>query len=158
MLPAWTGNVSSIQGNCSHVPKVAPGVPGLSDSPAFAPGEIRINGNPYRLGDQNLLLVDRGRNSGERVWPFPIGKEFMDDLKSDTADFLQCSPKGVGDHILAASFLAEFIENDVPWVHLDLAASDSEGGLGHVASKFTGFGVRYTMSAILDENLFKARL
>ena len=82
----------------------------------------------------------------------------MEDLKSETADFLQCSPKGSGDHIHAASFLAEFIENDVPWVHLDLGAGDNEGGLGHVASKFTGFGVRYTMSAILDENLFKARL
>ncbi|MDH3619425.1 MAG: leucyl aminopeptidase family protein [Gammaproteobacteria bacterium] len=103
-------------------------------------------------------LKRTGRNSGERVWPFPIGEEFMEDLKSETADFLQCSPKGSGDHILAASFLAEFIENDVPWVHMDLAAGDNEGGLGHVASKFTGFGVRYTMSAILDENLFKAKL
>ena len=97
-----------------------------------------------------------GRVSGERVWPFPIGEEFLEDLKSETADFLQCSPKGNGDHILAASFLAEFIENDVPWVHMDLGAGDNDGGLGHVASKFTGFGVRYTMSAILDENLFKA--
>jgi leucyl aminopeptidase len=98
-----------------------------------------------------------GRVSGERVWPFPIGEEFLEDLKSETADFLQCSPKGNGDHILAASFLAEFIENDVPWVHMDLGAGDNEGGLGHVASKFTGFGVRYTISTILDENLFKAK-
>ena len=101
-------------------------------------------------------LVDAGQLSGERVWPFPIGKEFMEDLKSETADFQQCSVKGVGDHILAASFLAEFIENDVPWVHLDLAAGQNEKGLGHVASRFTGFGVRYTMSAILDKDLFRA--
>ncbi len=99
-----------------------------------------------------------GRNCGERVWPFPIGKEFMEDLKSDTADFMQCSPKGAGDHILAASFLAEFVENDTPWVHMDLSAGDNDGGLGHIGSKFTGFGVRYTMSVILDENLFKANL
>jgi leucyl aminopeptidase len=104
------------------------------------------------------VLKRTGERSGERVWPFPIGKEFMEQLKSDTADFLQCSAKGEGDHILAASFLAEFIENDVPWVHMDLAAGDNEGGLGHIASKFTGFGVRYTMSAILDEDLFKAKL
>ena len=25
-----------------------------------------------------------GQDSGERVWPFPIGAEFMDALKSDT--------------------------------------------------------------------------
>jgi len=102
------------------------------------------------------VLKRIGRNSGERVWPFPIGKEFLEDLKSETADLLQCSAKGSGDHILAASFLAEFIENDVPWVHLDLGAGDNDGGLAHVASKFTGFGVRYTMNAILDENLLKA--
>jgi leucyl aminopeptidase len=104
------------------------------------------------------VLKRTGELCGERVWPFPIGKEFMEELKSDTADFLQCSAKGGGDHILAASFLAEFIENDIPWVHLDLSAGDNEGGLGHIPSKFTGFGVRYTMSAILDANLFKAKV
>ena len=101
-------------------------------------------------------LKRTGRECGERVWPFPIGKEFLEDLKSPTADLMQCSPKGSGDHILAASFLGEFIENDTPWVHMDLSAGDNDGGLGHVGSKFTGFGVRYTMSVILDENLFKA--
>lgn len=99
-----------------------------------------------------------GERCGERVWPFPIGKEFMDDLKSDTADFLQCSANGAGDHILAASFLAEFVENDVPWVHIDMSAGQKKGGLGHVATRFTGFGVRYAMSAILDQDLFKATL
>jgi leucyl aminopeptidase len=101
-------------------------------------------------------LIRAGERSGERVWPFPIGREFMEDLKSDTADFRQCSVKGTGDHILAASFLAEFVENDVPWVHMDLSAGVNEGGLGHVPGKFTGFGVRYTVSAILDDDLFRA--
>lgn len=103
-------------------------------------------------------LKHAGRISGERVWPFPIDKEFMADLKSETADFLQCSPKAPGDHILAANFLAEFVDSNTPWIHMDLSAGDNDGGLGHVNSKFTGFGVRYTMSAILDENLFKANL
>ncbi len=101
-------------------------------------------------------LKRTGRQCGERVWPFPIGKEFLEDLKSDTADLMQCSPKASGDHILAASFLGEFIENDMPWVHMDLSAGHNDGGLAHVGSKFKGFGVRYTMSVILDENLFKA--
>ena len=103
-------------------------------------------------------LKRTGQKSGERVWPFPIGKEFMEALRSKTADFMQCSPNGAGDHILAASFLAEFVEKDTPWVHIDLSASDNDGGLAHVGSRFTGFGVRYTMSAILDENLFKANI
>jgi len=118
----------------------------------------RYSGVFTNRADLHPHLKRTGRNSGERVWPFPIGDEFLEDLKSDTADLLQCSVKGVGDHILAASFLNEFIENDVPWVHLDLSAGDVEKGLGHIPSKFTGFGVRYTLSAILDENLFRAKL
>ena len=118
----------------------------------------RYSGVFTNRSELHPVLKRIGRNSGERVWPFPIGEEFLEDLESETADFLQCSPKGSGDHIHAASFLAEFVENDVPWVHLDLGAGDNDDGLGHIASKFTGFGVRYTMNAILDENLLKANL
>jgi len=106
--------------------------------------------------DLHARLKETGERCGERVWPFPIGKEFLADLSSPTADLMQCSPKAPGDHILAASFLAEFIENDTPWVHMDLSAAENDGGLAHVDSQFTGFGVRYTLSVVLDENLFKA--
>ena len=101
-------------------------------------------------------LKRTGQQSGERVWPFPIGKEFLEDLKSSVADLQQCSPKGSGDHILAGSFLGEFVENDVPWIHLDLSAGNHKGGLGHVPTDVTGFGVRYTMSLVLDENILES--
>jgi leucyl aminopeptidase len=100
-------------------------------------------------------LKRTGQDCGERVWPFPIGKEFLADLKSDVADIMQCSPNASGDHILAASFLAEFIEHDTPWIHMDLAASNNKGGLGHVPTEVTGFGVRYTMSLLLDEDILQ---
>jgi leucyl aminopeptidase len=101
-------------------------------------------------------LKRTGRHCGERVWPFPIGKEFLADLRSDVADLQQCSVDGIGDHILAGSFLAEFIENDVPWIHVDLSASNHKGGLGHVPTEVTGFGVRYTMSLVLDEKILES--
>ncbi len=100
-------------------------------------------------------LKRTGQGCGERVWPFPIGPEFLEELKSEVADIQQCSADSNADHILAASFLAEFVENDTPWVHIDLAASEKQGGLGHVPTKITGFGVRYTLSLILDENILK---
>jgi leucyl aminopeptidase len=101
-------------------------------------------------------LKRTGRTCGERVWPFPIGKEFLAYLKSEVADLQQCSVEGIGDHILAGSFLAEFIENDVPWVHMDLSASNHKGGLGHVPTDVTGFGVRYTMSLVMDEKILES--
>ena len=106
--------------------------------------------------DWHPRLKRTGQACGERVWPFPIGKEFLEELKSNVADLQQCSAKGTGDHILAGSFLAEFIENDVPWVHMDLSASNHKGGLAHVPTEVTGFGVRYTMSLILDEKILEA--
>jgi leucyl aminopeptidase len=101
-------------------------------------------------------LKRTGRLCGERVWPFPIGKEFLEDLESDTADLQQCSAKGTGDHILAGSFLAEFVENGTPWVHVDLAAGTHKGGLGHVPTTITGFGVRFTLSLIMDDRILEA--
>jgi leucyl aminopeptidase len=106
--------------------------------------------------DWHPRLKRTGQRCGERVWPFPIGKEFLADLKSEVADIQQCSASAPGDHILAASFLAEFIENDTPWIHVDLAASNRKGGLGHVPSDVTGFGVRYALSLLLDEEILKA--
>jgi leucyl aminopeptidase len=101
-------------------------------------------------------LKRAGQHSGERVWPFPIGEEFLEDLKSDVADLQQCSVKGTGDHILAGSFLGEFVEDDVPWLHMDLSAGSHKGGLGHVPTDVTGFGVRYTMSLLLDEKILES--
>ena len=98
------------------------------------------------------VLKRSGRDSGERVWPFPIGGEFMDELKSDTADLKQCAPNGGSDHILAGSFLNEFVDKEIPWVHVDLSACQRKGGLAHVPTELTGFGVRYTMNLLIDKN------
>jgi leucyl aminopeptidase len=99
------------------------------------------------------VMKKAGLECGERVWPFPAGKEFLEELKSDTADLKQCSPSASGDHILAASFLNEFVDKKVPWIHIDLSACLRKGGLAHVPSDISGFGVRFSMSLILDRKL-----
>lgn len=50
------------------------------------------------------LLVQAGRECGERVWPFPNDPDFDEDLMSRVADVAQCAPSGAADHILAARF------------------------------------------------------
>jgi leucyl aminopeptidase len=93
--------------------------------------------------DLTASLIQAGRESGERVWPFPMDADFAESLKSEIADIKQCRVSGGVDHIEASLFLKEFVGKDIPWVHLDLSAAENSGGLAHIETEVTGFGVRF---------------
>src|SRR5882724_5532869 len=93
-------------------------------------------------------IESAGTSSGERVWCFPMDADYDTDLESSVADVLQCAADGKGDHILAARFLSRFVPKEIAWLHLDLAAGSRHGGLGHIATEITGFGVRYTLELL----------
>ncbi|PCI13029.1 MAG: peptidase M17 [Thiotrichales bacterium] len=97
-------------------------------------------------------VISAGRNSGERVWPFPIDKDFDDELKSKVADVKQCTLTGEADHILASRFLQRFVD-DTPWLHLDLSSGNSKGGLAHIPTDITGFGVSFTTQLLFDNDV-----
>jgi leucyl aminopeptidase len=77
----------------------------------------------------------------------------MGELESETADIRQCAPDAAGDHILAATFLNEFVNDGIPWVHVDLSALQRKGGLGHIPTDINGFGVRFTLDLLLDKKV-----
>lgn len=93
-------------------------------------------------------LIKAGKQSGERVWPFPMDKDFAECLESTVADLKQCREKGGVDHMEASQFLMHFVGDDCPWVHVDLSAIEHAGGLGHVPTDETGFGVRFATEFI----------
>jgi len=103
------------------------------------------------LGNREKLLqqaVQIGRQSGERLCAFPMDDDYEAALDSKVADIKQCTLDGDADHILAARFLKRFLENDVPWLHVDLSACRCEGGLGSIASDVTGFGVAWGLQML----------
>lgn len=100
-------------------------------------------------------IIEAGKASGERVWPFPMDSDFADCLKSDIADIKQCRLTGGVDHIEAALFLAEFVPKEVPWVHIDLSAAENSGGLAHIDTEVTGFGVRFG-AQLIEQLLFSS--
>jgi leucyl aminopeptidase len=81
-------------------------------------------------------------SSGERVCRFPMDDDYEEALESTVADVKQCTLEGDADHILAARLLERFT-NGRPWIHMDLSASSTKGGLGAMASEVTGFGVSW---------------
>lgn len=99
-------------------------------------------------GDAITDLIQAGKDSGERVWPFPLDEDYDEGIKSDIADVKQCSLDGEADHIMAARFLQRFVKNKVPWVHVDLSSSSRKGGLAHIPSDTTGFGIRFTLNLL----------
>ncbi|MGD8574857.1 MAG: leucyl aminopeptidase family protein, partial [Gammaproteobacteria bacterium] len=101
------------------------------------------------------VLIEGGRQSGERVWPFPVDEDYDQRLESTIADVKQCTIDSEADHILAARFLGRFAGEQSAWVHTDLSASECKGGLAHIPSEVTGFGVRLTVNLLLDQQLVK---
>lgn len=88
------------------------------------------------------LAVEAGEAVGERVWGFPIGEDYWDGIHSEIADVRQCATTNNCDHIYAATFLSKFVKEEIPWLHVDLAAESHKGGLGLSAKDVTGFGIR----------------
>jgi leucyl aminopeptidase len=124
----------------------------LIDFATLTGSAVRAIGTKYSCGFTNRdafheTIKGAGTQSGERIWTFPIDSTFAKLLESKIADTLQMA-KGSPDHIVAACFLSRFVEEGTPWVHIDLSASENEDGIGHVDSKFTGFGVRWALEFI----------
>ena len=98
-------------------------------------------------------LIAAGKDSGERVWPFPMDEDYDKLLDSDIADIKQCAREGGADHILATRFLQRFVKHKTRWIHIDLSSSNRKGGLAHIPTDTTGFGVRYTLNLLLDKKI-----
>jgi leucyl aminopeptidase len=101
-------------------------------------------------------LEAAGRASGERVWNFPFEPDYDAELESKIADLVQCAVDGKGDHILATRFLSRFVPAAIPWAHVDLSSATRSGGLAHVNTDVTGFGVRFALELLLHQNVLAA--
>jgi leucyl aminopeptidase len=89
--------------------------------------------------------------SGERVWRLPHHEEYKDMMKSDIADIINSNPERKAHPIQGAAFLAYFVDDKIPWCHLDIAgvhAVESDKG-PFVKNSATGWGVRL-LAELLD--------
>jgi len=117
----------------------------------------RMSGVFTNLSTLREVQKKAGRDSGERVWTMPMPDDFDEELDSPSADIAQCLLDGKGDHIYAARFLSRFVGAGIPWVHVDLSAAERTGGLAHVQTPVTGFGVRFA-TRLLSSPAFLAAL
>ena len=97
----------------------------------------------------SLEMMDVGKAAGEDVWPLPLHPSHFEQIQSLIADIKNTG--GQPGASIGAAVVGTFIDEELPWVHLDIAGVDwrdvatPTAPIGHA-----GWGVRF-MDQLLRE-------
>ncbi len=98
-----------------------------------------VMGNHDELTQQ---VQEVGMRVGEKLWPLPLWSSYFDLIKSDVADFKNVGERTAGT-IVGGIFLKQFVPDEIPWVHIDIAGTAwADKELNSIPKGATGFGVR----------------
>jgi leucyl aminopeptidase len=93
-----------------------------------------------------------GNAAGETVWAMPLPEELRSGLDSPVADLGNVSGDRAGGMLVGGLFLADFMPDGLPWVHLDIAgpAWNGSGPHDYTPKGGTGAVVRTIIAAAED--------
>jgi leucyl aminopeptidase len=135
---------------CRQEPDYVIDVATLTGACAVALGDTTAGlfTNDDGFGDEFLTS---SRVSGERFWKLPMDDENLrKKIKSPIADLVNSAGR-YGGAITAAMFLENFVEEKIPWIHLDIAATDFvKEPYSYYIKGATAFGLRAIVSYLLD--------
>jgi leucyl aminopeptidase len=96
-------------------------------------------------------VLDAAAGAGERLWRLPLVDADKKGLESKVADRKNVAGR-YGGAITAGLFLRDFVGNDVPWAHLDIAgpAFNEAADDLEVPAGGTGYGVRTLLRLLAD--------
>jgi leucyl aminopeptidase len=95
-------------------------------------------------------FLKAAKTEGEGAWRMPIDDSYDKLIDSRIADMKNSAGRPAGS-ITAAKFLQRFIQDDMPWIHLDIAGTASLKSESTLAPKgATGWGVRTLDRLIRD--------
>ena len=87
-------------------------------------------------------IQEVAKRADEYLWPLPLHMPYMEQLKAEIADLKNIGSRW-GGAITAALFLQNFVDEDIPWAHIDIAGpSVKEEPLGFLGKGAKGFGVK----------------
>ncbi len=94
-------------------------------------------------------VVAAARTAGEGIWPMPLPTDLRSRLDSPVADMANIASERWGGMLLGGRFVGEFVPDDLPWVHLDIAgpAFNQAGPRDYTPKGGTGAGVRTMIAA-----------
>ncbi|MGD9896191.1 MAG: leucyl aminopeptidase [Candidatus Methylacidiphilaceae bacterium] len=95
-------------------------------------------------------LWQLGEESGDPVWPLPLGEEFEEAVQSDVALVKNVSGTREGGGSVGAAFIQHWV-GKTPWAHLDIAGPAwINRELPFLEKGVTGFGVRLLTRYLLS--------
>jgi leucyl aminopeptidase len=95
-------------------------------------------------------LLNSGTKTFERLWRLPFWNEYKDMIKSEIADVANLGPRW-GGAITAGKFLEHFVDEKIPWAHLDIAGPAIKHKENNYTKKYdTGFGVRLLVDYLMN--------
>ncbi|HPH94504.1 MAG TPA: leucyl aminopeptidase [Anaerolineaceae bacterium] len=87
-------------------------------------------------------LMASGEATFERLWQLPLDDDYLKSTKGEEAD-LKNSGGREGHPIMGGIFLKQFVSDEIPWAHLDIAGTaDSNKEMPYCPKGATGFGIR----------------
>ena len=88
----------------------------------------------------SAALGECSRMTHERLWRLPLWDDYAELMKGVDADLVNSSAKRDAHCIQGGIFLKQFVDDSVPWAHLDIAGVATEDRNGGKAA--SGYGVR----------------
>ena len=86
--------------------------------------------------------IAAGSTTGEQLWRLPMHKAYREAVKSEIADVKNSDTSPAPGASAGAHFIEYFVPEDLPWVHIDMAAVDrANSQLPLVPAGARGFGV-----------------
>lgn len=88
--------------------------------------------------------------SGEQFWPMPLPEELRASLDSPVADLANIGDR-MGGMLVAGLFLKDFVNPELPWLHLDIAGPAYNESKAHGYTPVGGTGVALRSLVTLAE-------
>ena len=140
----------------AEVGKKAGGLDGMVDVATLTGAQVVALGtrtsavmtNNESFREQFLTLAE---NTGEAFWPMPLPEELRASLDSPVADMANIGDR-MGGMLVAGLFLKDFVDSELPWLHLDIAGPAYNEAKAHGYTPVGGTGVALRTLVALAES------
>ncbi len=140
----------------AEVGKKAGGLDGMVDVATLTGAQVVALGtrtsavmtNNESFREQFLTLAEI---TGEAFWPMPLPEELRASLDSPVADMANIGDR-MGGMLVAGLFLKDFVDAELPWLHLDIAGPAYNEAKAHGYTPVGGTGVALRTLVALAES------